>query len=115
MMNDRPEPRKWRHAVDGGEGARVAVAGELDERAEARQLVDAGQRRERRLAVGAAAIVHHRRGVGGVALPAAALAALARRSLLVERDVAELAGHRVGAVYQLAVDQQPDADALRRR
>ena len=96
-------------------GARIAVAGEFDERPEARQLVDARERRQRRLALGAAGVIHHRGGVRRVALPAAALAALAGRALLVERDVAELAGHRVGAVHQLAVDQESDADAFRHR
>ena len=40
-----------------------------------------------------------------VLLPAPALAAGARRSVLVERDVAELARHRVAAVDQLAVER----------
>ena len=58
---------------------------------------------------------HHRQhGLGrGVGLQAAAAAAAAQRALLVEGEVADLAGGAAGAVEELVVDD--DARARRRR
>ena len=44
-------------------------------------------------------VVLNGRGIRGVALPASALAARTRRAVFIDRDVAELAGHRLTAVH----------------
>ena len=99
------------HARERLDGAGVALVGH------------AGAMSSKRTGAGRAAVgvsarlreVPDRGGVGRVALPAAAVAARAERPVFVDADVAELAAHGVGAVHQLSVQQQANADAFRDR
>ena len=74
-----------------------------------------GLRRDHdRVEVGAGQLAGHHRlhGAGrGVGLQAAAAAAAAQRALVVEGEVADLAGRAAGAVEELVVDDDAGADA----
>ena len=55
------------------------------------------------------------RGPAGVGLEAAAVAAAAHRTVLVDRDVPDLAGLAVDAAEQVAADDESGADGVARR